>query len=128
MRLKLPRSKFCITCKCTIHANRHSSHPHTDTVHCAGSSVEERGEEENGEGEDDVGGRPREDSQVGGELVVWWVWSHHGNMFPVATRTQETDAEAAQPESEVGQDEDEVKLLQLTFIVQYSPTIIIAET
>ena len=95
---------------------------------CAGSSVEERGEEENGEGEDDVGGRPREDSQVGGELVVWWVWSRHGNMFPVATRTQETDAEAAQPESEVGQDEDEVKLLQLTFIVQYSPTIITAVT
>ena len=55
---------------------------------------------------------------MGGELVVWWVWSRHGNMFPVATRTQETDAEAAQPESEVGQDEDEVKLLQLTFIVQ----------
>jgi hypothetical protein len=64
------------------------------TVVClspTGSSNQKGRKEENGEGEDDAGGRPREGTQMG------------------ATRAQETDAEAVESEDEVCQDEDEMR-------------------
>ena len=46
---------------------------------------------------------------------------HHGNLFPIATRTQETDEEAAESENEISQDEDEVTLTATVSFILLGP-------